>query len=150
MNVGRTIFYDIDTGEILVDTFEKTGNASYKEPEYYIPKYWRLSERNKGTFDYIELPYGAYAQDFREGRLIKIDPESQELIFEYPNPENPDEPIIPEKPLSVEIEEVKQENQLLQQSLLELTSYAATQDERLATQEQALLELSTVLAGGDE
>ncbi|WP_137744829.1 hypothetical protein [Robertmurraya siralis] len=56
----------------------------------------------------------------------------------------------PAPSLEDEVKQLKQENQLLQQSLLELTSYAATQDERLATQEQALLELSTVLAGGGE
>lgn len=57
-----------------------------------------------------------------------------------------------ERPLTQEeeLQLIKQENQLLQQSMLELTSYAAMQDERLATQEQALLEMSALMAGGDE
>lgn len=142
------IYYEKETGEIIHQAFYNYEIKPNLDSDY--ANLIALNSRVKESIALLVLRNGAYAQDFQEGRLIKIDPESQELIFEYPNPENPDEPIIPDKPLSVEIDEVKQENKLLQQSLLELTSYAATQDERLATQEQALLELSTVLAGGDE
>lgn len=57
-------------------------------------------------------------------------------------------PIFEDIPPS-EMEVLKVENQMLQQSLLETTSYLAQQDERLATQEQALLELTSIIAGGN-
>lgn len=72
-----------------------------------------LSERNRDTFDVLELEYGQYAQDFAEGRLIGVNLETKVPIFEYPNPENPDEPIVPLVPLSVEVSDLKQENTLL-------------------------------------
>lgn len=113
MKIGRVIFFDKITGEIILVTSEYDNAVIKKSIEEQILTFQELSERNRETFDAIELPHGAYAQDFREGRLLRIDPESQELIFEYPNPENPDEPIIPDKPLSVEIQELKHENTLL-------------------------------------
>lgn len=66
-----------------------------------------------------------------------------------------DEPRQPEiiiKKIEVDEEEfnkIKEENQQLQQSVLEMTTYSASQDERLASQEQALLELTTLVAGGN-
>ncbi len=53
------------------------------------------------------------------------------------------------KRLLEENKKLKQDNALLQASVLEMTTYAALQDERLVTQEQALLELSTLVAGGN-
>ncbi|MBS4172136.1 hypothetical protein [Bacillus sp. FJAT-49736] len=48
----------------------------------------------------------------------------------------------------IDIKALKRENELLKNSLLELTSYIAQQDVRLETQEQAILELSTLISGG--
>ncbi|WP_421663674.1 hypothetical protein [Lysinibacillus telephonicus] len=50
---------------------------------------------------------------------------------------------------SAEMLKLKEDNLLLQQSLLEITTYVEKQDEILATQEQALLELTTLVAGGN-
>lgn len=47
-----------------------------------------------------------------------------------------------------EIELIQQENAMLQMSMMEMTMYAATQDVRLQGQEQAILELSMIVAGG--
>src|SRR5690554_103709 len=109
MNVGRTIFFDKETGEILVDTLEKKGFTSYREPIYYIERYKALSERNRETFDYIELEYGQYAQDFSECNGYRVNPETKELEFSYPDPneEEQQEPVY-QKPLSMELKETKQ------------------------------------------
>ena len=60
--------------------------------------------------------------------------------------ENP--PAVPEPQQPTEIELLQQENAMLQMSMMEITMYAATQDERLQGQEQAILELSMIVAGG--
>lgn len=113
MNVGRMIFYDKTTGQIIVNTGEWESVKISKTVEQQIETFKVLSERNRDTFDVLELPYSAYAKDFREARLIGVDLEQKIPIFEYPNPENPDVPIVSDKPLSVEIAELKQENILL-------------------------------------
>lgn len=117
MKLGRKLFYDKVTRNILVDTGEWSNAPRDKTIEEEIATYPILSERNRETFDVLELPYGAYSQDFREGRLIGVDLETKIPIFEYPNPENPDEPIIAEKPLTVQIAEVKEDNQALSDTL---------------------------------
>lgn len=46
------------------------------------------------------------------------------------------------------IERLQRENETLQMSVMELSTYSAIQDERLKGQEQAILELSMLVAGG--
>lgn len=48
-----------------------------------------------------------------------------------------------------EVVSLRAENKLLQSALTEMTTYAASQDERINLQEQALLELTTTIAGGN-
>lgn len=46
------------------------------------------------------------------------------------------------------IEGLQLENGMLQMGLMEMTMYTASQDERLQTQESALMEISMLVAGG--
>lgn len=124
--IGRKVYYDKLTGEVIKDTGEKVGKVTQTTIEQDITAFTALSERNRDTFDVIELEYGEYSQDFQEGRLIGVNLETKTPIFEYPNPENPSEPIVVEKPLSTEIEELKQENTLLKaqnQALTDRTDF---------------------------
>lgn len=57
-------------------------------------------------------------------------------------------PVVPEPIIPSEADELRAENAMLQMSMMEMTMYAATQDERLQGQEQAILELSMIVAGG--
>ena len=43
---------------------------------------------------------------------------------------------------------LQEENSMLQSALTEMTEYLALQDKRINTQEEALLELTTMIAGG--
>lgn len=111
MNVGRIIFFDKTTGEVIVDTQEKSGFVSYKTPDYYIERYKELSERIRDTFDYLELEYGQYSQDFIESQgNFRVNPTTLELEFSYPDPNAPTEPQPYQIPLSEEV--VKQKQQL--------------------------------------
>lgn len=56
------------------------------------------------------------------------------------------EPVPPQPPTDIEL--LQQENAMLQMSVMELSTYAATQDERLQTQESAIMELSMLIIGG--
>ena len=113
MQIGRKIYYSLETGNIIVDTGERQGSVVSTTIEQDIATYTALSERNRDTFDYIELPYGAYAQDFAESNGYRVNPETKTLEFSYPDPNEPEAPPIYEVPLSSKIASLEQENQLL-------------------------------------
>lgn len=90
------IYYDNVTGEILYQSsygYEVEPNFDHDYKHLLA-----LSSRTKESIALLVLRDGEYAQSFQEGTLIKVDPETQELTFAYPNPENPDEPLVPSKP----------------------------------------------------
>lgn len=110
MNIERMLFFDKTDGTLILDTGEWKNASRKKTVDQQIATYKELSERNRETFDVIELEFGQYAQDFAEGRLIGVDLETKKPIFEYPNPENTEEPIVTLVPLSEEIAALRQEN----------------------------------------
>lgn len=48
-----------------------------------------------------------------------------------------------------EMEILKEENERLKVSIYEMTTYAASQDEQITRQNQAILELTTLITGGN-
>lgn len=107
MQNGRRFYYDVVTGEIIFDAGNHDSLLPRRTIEEDIKAFKVLSDRNRESFDVIELDLEAYQVDFNEGVLLTVDPETKELRFEYPNPENPAEPITPAVPLSKQIEELK-------------------------------------------
>lgn len=83
----------------------------------------------------VGIPYQIEVPEGKRVSKVDVSKTPPQVIYEDMSPS--------------EIEVLKTENQMLQQSLLETTSYLASQDERLVTQEQALLELTTLVAGGN-
>ena len=121
MKIGRKIYHDIATGNVIIDTGERQGSVIPTTIEQDIQTYKALSERNRETFDYIELEYGQYAQDFAECNGYKVNPETKELEFSYPNPneEEPQEPAY-QAPLSEEVKELKARQGSTEDALLTL------------------------------
>ena len=109
VQIGRKIYYDLTTGNVILDTGEFQGYVVPTTVEQDIQAYKSLSERNRETFDTIELEYGQYAQDFAESNGCRVNPETKELEFSYPDPneEEPQEPVY-QKPLSEQIKEQEQ------------------------------------------
>lgn len=142
MQIGKRIFYELATGSIIVDTGERQGAVVPTTVEQDIMAFKVLSIRNRDTFGVLELEYGQYAQDFAESNGYRVNPETKTLEFSYPDPNEPTVEQPYQAPLS---EQVKN----LEATILEMTAYSATQDERLVMQEQALLELTTTIAGGN-
>lgn len=116
--IGKKIYFDKATGDIILIIGERFGDVIETTFEQDINTYKSLSERNPETFDYIQLEYGQYAQDFIECNYVRVNIEKlnelprerwyEALEFSYPD-ENEDKEgaIIYRKPLSVEIEEQK-------------------------------------------
>jgi hypothetical protein len=110
MLVPLRIYYDKLTGTPI----QVTGN--YKDDwlteiptiEQDIANYTALSERNRDTFDVIELPFGSYAEDFAQCNGFRVNTETKQLEFSYPDPNEPEAPQVFRKPLMEEVEETKQ------------------------------------------
>lgn len=89
-----------------------------------------------------EDEYGIYKTRTSEVGILETVTEYKQKYWD----ENP--PAVPEPQPPTEIEILQQENAMLQMSMMEMTMYAASQDERLQTQENAVMELSMIIAGG--
>lgn len=113
MRFGRKIYYDVVTGEKIIETGEMSGSVIQKTVDQDIATYTALSERNRDTFDVLELEYGQYAQDFAECNGYRVNPETKELEFSYPDPNEPTAPPVYQKPLSEQIAELKAQNEAL-------------------------------------
>lgn len=105
MQVGRRIYFDVPTGNPIVDTGERQGFVVPTTVEQDIATFKALFERNRETFDYIELEFGQYAQDFMECNGYRVNPETRRMEFSYPDPNEPvpQEPVY-QTPLSVQVE----------------------------------------------
>lgn len=130
MSTGyRRIYYDKETGNKIADVAFDGGFVP-QTVERDIEQFSILSERNRETFDVLELPFGAFAQDFAECTGYRVNVETKTLEFSYPDPNAPDEPPVFQKPLTEQVLELKQSqvainravenNSTAQQDLLEL------------------------------
>lgn len=118
MNIGRRIFYDTMTGNVLVNTGERTGFVIETSVEQDIEAYL-LSELNREKFDFIELKYGQYAQDFAECDGYRVNPETRQVEFSYPDPNKPEVEQPYQIPLSEQVAELQQAQQETNATLLE-------------------------------
>lgn len=62
MKIGRKLYYEKSTGAIITDTGERQGSVVATTIEQDIVTFTALSERNRETFDVLELEYGEYAE----------------------------------------------------------------------------------------
>jgi hypothetical protein len=103
MTRGKTIYFDKSNGNIILSLGEGIGLLP-TTIEQDIATFTALSERNRDTFDVLELPFGANRQDFAECMLVGVDLVTKEPIFAVPDPSG--EPAVLDKPLSVQINEI--------------------------------------------
>ncbi|MCY9760936.1 hypothetical protein M5X06_18810 [Paenibacillus alvei] len=146
MIIGRRIYFDIVTGEKLVDTGERSGDVINTTVEHDIAVYQALSVRNRKTFDYIELEYGQYKEDFASCNGYRVVPETKQIEFSYPDPNKPEpqQPVF-ERPLT---EQVKSLEADLGNLLLESATDKATITTLEDTVGNLLLEVA-MLKGGN-
>lgn len=118
--IGRRIYFDKQTGNVIVDTGERSGAVIETTVEQDFETYRALAERVPETVDYIQLEYGQYAQDFAECSGYRVNPETREIEFSYPDLQNPEALPVFQKPLSEQIAELRTENLTLMESIAEL------------------------------
>lgn len=110
MKIGRRIYYEIETGNVITDIGEREGSVVPTTVEQEIVIFKVLSERNRESFDYIELEYGQFSQDFLESSAYRVNPETRKIEFSYPDPNIPEEPQPYQVPLSEEVIRLTKEN----------------------------------------
>lgn len=114
MNPIKRRFYFDSEGHI----FFELNLYSETTVEKDIADFKALSERNRETFDVLELPFGAYQQDFAESVGYRVNVETKELEFQYrdENESGVEQPY--QAPLSVEVQTAKNDAEM---ALLALT-----------------------------
>lgn len=148
MEIGRRIYYEKATGNIVLNIGDRSDSVIPMTIEHEFQSYLALSERNPDTIGVIELNFGELKQEFLESNSSRVNIETGKLEFSYPDPNDPEAPPVYQEPLSSKVDNLELENAMLQMSMMEMTMYAASQDERLQTQENAVMELSMIVAGG--
>ncbi|OPA74685.1 hypothetical protein BVG16_23290 [Paenibacillus selenitireducens] len=105
--LGRKIYYQLSTGNVVFTRGEMTGNVIESTKEQDFTSYSILADYNPNTIGVVQLEYGQYAEEFATCNGYRVNPETLELEFSYPNPTEPEKPPVYQKPLSEEVEETK-------------------------------------------
>lgn len=102
MDIGKRVYFDIKTGEVIFNTGERSGAVVPLTPQEEIPLYKVLADRVEGTYSWIDFTFGAHSEEESIGGIIsRIDLLTKKPIFKYPDltggtvvtPENPFETI---------------------------------------------------------
>lgn len=120
MEIGRRIYYEKDTGNVIINTADRKGNVVERTVEQDFEMYTELHGINPEVVDFIQLEYGEFAQDFAESNGLRVNIETGKLEFSYPDRNEPEVPQIFRKPLSEEIEVLKVAQAETNTTLLEL------------------------------
>lgn len=111
MKIGRKIYYDKKTGDVLVDTGEREGSVTQTKLEDDILTYKTLSERNKDSFGVVMIEFGRDRERFAK-ETYRVNPATERVEFTG---------LIEEKQGAVdEFEAISQRQQATEALLLEL------------------------------
>ncbi|WJH28460.1 hypothetical protein N6H13_26060 [Paenibacillus sp. CC-CFT742] len=114
MEIGAKVYYDNQTGNVIVTIGQSRGSVVETTKKQDFDAYLALAERVPDTVGLIQFEYGAYAADRADGGVItRIDLETMEPLFTYPDPVDPETPQEPRPALSKQIEALEQETLLL-------------------------------------
>lgn len=123
MDIGKRVYFDIKTGEVILNTGERSGSVIPLTPQEEIPLYKVLAERVESTYSWIDFTYGAHKEEESLGGVIvRIDLETKKPVFKYPDPSGnlPIETV--ENPFDM-IRELQSKVDLQDAYLAELTMY---------------------------
>ncbi|RNB72189.1 DUF4376 domain-containing protein [Brevibacillus panacihumi] len=86
--IGRKIYFDKLTGNVLVDTGERAGFVIETSLELDFQTYIALSERNPDTVGCLQLEYGQFADKFARYQF-RVDPDTKTIIWDVTPPTAP-------------------------------------------------------------
>jgi hypothetical protein len=117
MKIGKKVFYEIVSGNVILDTGERSGAVIATTIDQDIAAFKALSDRNRSTFAYIELAFGAYTQDFAQCNGYRVNPATKAIEFSYPDPNQPTAPPEFQKPLTEQMSELKSQLESAQEAI---------------------------------
>lgn len=137
IQIGAKIYYDKSTGAVIQEVGERSGkipgDVIETTSEQDFASYVALAERVPDTVGLIQLEYGAYEADYAAGgQITRIDLETMEPLFTYPDPTDPETPQEPRPALSKQVEALMQDNTLLKAQSKALADRAAFTDDVIA------------------
>jgi hypothetical protein len=116
--IGTKIYYDKATCNVLVRTSEMENGVVETTLEEDMEVFEELKGRAIDSIGLIQLEYGQYQQDFFESSgNFRINPDTLELEFSYPDPNEPDAPQVFQKPLTEQIKQLEQQTQQVNDDL---------------------------------
>lgn len=124
MPVYRKIYYEKASGQILHHQSFDNDNYVRVTFEQDYQAIISLNSRAFDTIGLVEFERDNFDQDFAESNGNRVNPETLELEFSYPDPNNPEAPQEFVKPLTEQIEEVRND---MDTAILELTMVIAMQ-----------------------
>lgn len=126
--IGYRIYYDVVTGAVILVIPEQTYHydVMVQDIERDIEVFKELSQRNRDTFDCIELEYGQYREDFQSATSYRVNSKTKGLVFSYDKIEEEEEkePIYQE-PLTEKVARLEKE------SLITMAALADKHEETL-------------------
>jgi len=143
--IGRRIYYEKTTGNVILDTGERAGNVVETSIDDDFVSYYALSERVRETIGVLELEYEQHKQDFSECSGYRVNIETKELEFSYPDPSEPEKQPVFGKPLTEQIANLELQNTELMLAVAELAGVSET--DKMETQ-LAIAELASIITGG--
>jgi len=146
--IGRKLYYNIYTGQVIVDTGElDVDGLKPTTVEEDFKLYSELKKFKRDSIGCYQLEYGQFKEDFAKCNGVMIDLSTNEVKFSYPDNNSNGGTTFIEKPLTVQVEELRQQNDYLMLALVEL----AEKNEQEKTKTQlALAEMASFLIGGEK
>ncbi|MCM3133767.1 hypothetical protein M3629_13315 [Paenibacillus polysaccharolyticus] len=84
MQIGMKIYYEKQTGNVIVNTGERTGDVIPTTEEQDVATYFILKEHAPETVGMIQFKYGEFTADYAEGGVItRIDLDTLEPLVTY-------------------------------------------------------------------
>ncbi|MFJ2044513.1 hypothetical protein ACIOBL_12950 [Paenibacillus taichungensis] len=133
MKIGARIYYENATGNIILNTGDRSGDVVETTRDQDFASYAVLAERVPETVDMVQLDYGQYYADYAEGGVItRIDLDTLEPLLTYPGPVEPETPQEQRPALSKQVDALIQDSTLLKAQSKALAERAAFTDDVIA------------------
>jgi hypothetical protein len=83
MQIGRKIYFEKITGNVILDTGERQGNVIETTQEQDFAMYAKLQGYIQDAIGLLQLAYGQHSGQFQSCFGYRINPETEEIIFNY-------------------------------------------------------------------
>lgn len=120
MDIGRRIYYDLETGNVIQVTEERSGDVLPTTKNQDFAGYKSLSAWLPEMVGCIELAYDTLREDFRQSRGVRVNIDTLALEFDYINPDDPEAPPVYIPPLTAQVATLQEQLAMVQTAVDDL------------------------------